>query len=169
MTDAPAFDPETIAVAPGDTVVWENVGAVGHPVTAYEDEIPADADYFASGGSDTESAARSAYAPGDPDSGDVAGGASHEHTFVVEGRYGSFCVPHETVGMVGEVVVGGGGGTPPGDGADDGPGGSAPTGVPEAARRVAIAATGAALTAVGFAYVLPKYGGDYGTSEDDEA
>jgi plastocyanin len=101
MTDGLVFDPAEITIAPGDTVVWENVGTVGHSVTAYEEEIPEDAEYFASGGFDSEDAARNGY----PDQGDVAGGESYEHTFEVPGTYEYFCIPHEMSGMIGEVVV----------------------------------------------------------------
>ena len=100
MTDELVFDPDSITVAPGDTVVWENVGSVGHSITAYEDEIPDGADYFASGGFDSEEAARGAYPEGD-----IGGGGSYEHTFDATGEYGYFCIPHESVGMVGTVTV----------------------------------------------------------------
>ena len=105
MTDDLVFDPDEVTVSVGDTVVWENVGVVGHTVTAYADRIPADADYFASGGFDAEEAARSGY----PD-GDVPGGETYEHTFEVPGTYEYFCVPHEAADMVGTVVVEPGGG-----------------------------------------------------------
>jgi plastocyanin len=101
MTDDLIFDPEEITVAPGDTVVWENVGSVGHSVTAYEDEIPDGAEYFASGGFDSEQAARDAY----PAEGDIPGGESYEHTFETTGEFAYFCIPHEQVGMIGTVVV----------------------------------------------------------------
>ena len=67
MTDGLAFEPEQVTVAPGDTVVWENVGSIGHSVTAYEEELPEGAEYWASGGFDSESAAREAYTAGNPD------------------------------------------------------------------------------------------------------
>ena len=105
MTDDLVYDPETITVDVGDTVTWENVGQVGHSVTAYEDEIPDDAEYFASGGFDSEQAARDAYAPGDTDAGDIPGGESWEYTFETAGTYEYFCIPHESAGMVGTVEV----------------------------------------------------------------
>jgi plastocyanin len=105
MTDDLVFAPDSLTIAPGDTVIWENVGAIGHSVTAYEDSLPDDAAYFASGGFGSEQAARGAYRAGDPSSGDVVEGESYRHTFDVEGEYEYFCIPHETVGMVGDVEV----------------------------------------------------------------
>ena len=101
MNDDLEFVPDTFEVAVGETVTWENVGSVGHSVTAYEDEIPDDAKYFASGDHDSESAARDAY----PDEGDIPGGETYEHTFDTAGEYQYFCIPHEQAGMTGTVTV----------------------------------------------------------------
>jgi len=151
MTDGLAYDPEDLTVAPGDTVVWENAGAVGHSITGYEDEIPDDAEYFASGGFDSEQAARDAYSAGDPDSGDVPGGESWEHTFEVEGEYGYFCIPHEQAGMVASITVEEGAGS----------GESAPTGpvVPDPAKQLAVATTGALSVTLAVVFLFLKYGG----------
>ncbi|MFB6296717.1 MAG: plastocyanin/azurin family copper-binding protein [Halobacteriales archaeon] len=100
MTDEFAFDPETITVGAGETVTWENVGSVGHTVTAYEGEIPEEATYFASGGFDSEDAARE-----NLDEGLLEGGETFSHTFEVAGEYAYFCVPHEGSGMTGTVRV----------------------------------------------------------------
>ena len=101
MTDDLKFVPESMTVAAGTTVVWENVGSVGHSITAYEDEIPEGADYWASGGLESESDARDEY----PSSGDIGGGKTYEHTFETTGTHQYFCIPHETAGMKGEIVV----------------------------------------------------------------
>ena len=155
MTDNLVFDPEEIQISPGTTVTWENVGSIGHSVTAYEDEIPDGAEYFASGGFDSESAARNAY----PDEGNVAGGETYEYTFETEGEYGYFCIPHEQAGMVGTVIVGEGGG---GDGGD---GGGGPA-LPNSAKIIGIATTAAMGAVLGLAYFLLKYGGDYGEFDE---
>ena len=105
MNDNLKFDPDSITVSAGDTVVWENVGQVGHSVTAYEEKIPDDAEYFASGGFDSEETAKSEYAAGDAESGDIPGGESYRHTFEVPGTYEYFCIPHEMSGMVGTITV----------------------------------------------------------------
>jgi len=149
MTDELVFDPDETTVAPGTTVVWENVGQVGHSVTAYEDEIPEEAEFFASGDLEDEQAARQSY----PQQGDVAGGESYEHTFDVEGEYGYFCVPHEAVGMVASLTV-----TTEQQGGDGGP--SVPT-VPDSAMVIALASTMALLSVSFLSYFFLKYGGDY--------
>lgn len=104
MTDDLQFDPNEITISVGDTIVWENTGQVAHSVTAYEDEIPDDADYFASGGYDSEQAARDGYSADDPESGAIPGGETFEHTFETAGTYEYFCIPHES-NMVGTVQV----------------------------------------------------------------
>lgn len=101
MTDDLTFDPAEMTVAVGETVTWENGGSVTHSVTAYGDGIPDGAPYFASGGAESEEAARQAY----PDSGAIAGGESYEHQFDTAGTYEYFCIPHESSGMTGSVVV----------------------------------------------------------------
>ncbi|MFB6105937.1 MAG: plastocyanin/azurin family copper-binding protein [Halobacteriaceae archaeon] len=100
MTDDLDFVPDRVEVSVGDTVRWTNVGVVAHSVTAYEDDVPSDAAYFASGGFDSESAANRAY----PEGG-IGEDGSYEHTFEVAGTYEYFCIPHESAGMTGTVVV----------------------------------------------------------------
>ncbi|WP_458210163.1 plastocyanin/azurin family copper-binding protein [Haladaptatus sp. NG-SE-30] len=103
--DNNVFKPATVTIAKGETVVWKNVGRAGHSVTAYEDKIPEKAEYFASGGFDSEQTARDSYAAGEPDSGDLAAGETYEHTFEVSGTYEYFCIPHEMFGDKGTVKV----------------------------------------------------------------
>ena len=49
MTDDMIYDPKVITIAPGDTVRWLNIGKMGHSVTAYGNELPEGASYWASG------------------------------------------------------------------------------------------------------------------------
>lgn len=98
-----AFRPASVTVAPGDTVVWRNTSKQGHTVTAYEDEIPPAADYFASGGFDSQAAAEDGWVGGAE--GRLSQGDTYGHTFEVPGTYNYFCIPHETVGMAGVVTV----------------------------------------------------------------
>ncbi|WP_435346470.1 plastocyanin/azurin family copper-binding protein [Haloarchaeobius sp. HRN-SO-5] len=156
MTDSLVFDPDEVTVAPGETVRWVNVGNIGHSVTAYEDQIPEEAEFFASGGFNSESAARNGYPEGD-----IPGGEAYSYTFDVEGTYDYFCIPHEGVGMVGTVEVSTGGG---------GEDGAAIPSLPESALTLGVAVTVAFLSVLGAAYLFIKYGGDYGpTAEDEES
>ncbi|WP_266075440.1 plastocyanin/azurin family copper-binding protein [Haladaptatus caseinilyticus] len=150
MTDSLVFDPDAVTVAPGTTVVWENTGSVGHSVTAYEDEIPGNAAYFASGGFDSEQAARDAYPEGE-----IGGGESFERTLDVEGVYEYFCIPHESAGMVGSIEVSAG------SGGGGGSGGVLPS-IPGAAKTLAVATVSALFAVLAVTYFFLKYGGDYG-------
>ena len=98
-----AFDPGTITVATGEEVVWENTGTRGHTVTAYEAEIPDGADFFATGGYESELAAREAWTDGA--GGALSNGEQFSYTFEVPGEYSYFCIPHESGGMIGKVIV----------------------------------------------------------------
>lgn len=101
MTNGLKFAPKRIEVSAGTTVTWENAGSVPHSVTAYEEEIPDGATYFASGGADSQSAAEEAY----PDQGRIGEDGSYEYTFETKGTYEYYCIPHEMNGMVGFVKV----------------------------------------------------------------
>ncbi|EMA00214.1 halocyanin domain-containing protein [Haloferax denitrificans] len=76
-----AFAPAAIEVSPGTTVVWEWTGNGGtHNVVNREDGL-------------FESELT------------VSEGHTFEYTFEESGEYRYVCVPHETLGMVGVVVV----------------------------------------------------------------
>ncbi len=77
------FDPIGLYVEPGATVRFE-IEAGSHSATAYPDRIPSDATAF--------------------DSGTISEG-SFEQTFETPGTYDYYCIPHESVGMVGRIVV----------------------------------------------------------------
>jgi plastocyanin len=100
MTDSLTFDPQEFHVAVGEKVTFVNSSGAPHSVTAYDDGIPEGGEYFASGGFESEEAARD----------DVAGGliepeGTYEVTFDQPGTYEYFCIPHEGSGMTGEIVV----------------------------------------------------------------
>ncbi|MCO8243890.1 MULTISPECIES: plastocyanin/azurin family copper-binding protein [unclassified Haladaptatus] len=101
-TSSMDFHPEKFTATVGDTVVWKNTGMRQHTVTAYENLIPDDAEYFASGGFDSEQAARDGWNNG---KGGILQGRTYEHTFEVPGKYPYLCIPHESRGMVGTIVV----------------------------------------------------------------
>ena len=94
MVDMPAtFQPAQLTIKVGETVEWKNVGNSVHhassdPSTAVnpsEVSNPAGAKPF--------------------DSGFLQPGQSFTYTFTVPGTYKYICAPHETSGMLGEVVV----------------------------------------------------------------
>lgn len=99
---ANAFEPAEITVGAGTTVVWGNSSSRPHSVTAYEDGIPEDAAYFASGGFESQRAAEDGYFD---DRGVINPGETYEHAFEASGTYHYFCIPHEPAGMKGVVVV----------------------------------------------------------------
>ncbi|KAB1196657.1 MULTISPECIES: halocyanin domain-containing protein [Haloferax] len=75
-----AFGPAAVKISPGTTVVWEWTGNGGthnvlHRGGEFESELTA------------------------------IEGTTFEHTFEETGEYRYVCVPHETLGMVGVVVV----------------------------------------------------------------
>ncbi|WP_049981287.1 cupredoxin domain-containing protein [Halolamina rubra] len=98
-----AYDPPEITVARGEEVVWENTGTRDHTVTAYEASLPDGAAFFASGGYEDEQAARDAWANGA--GGALSNGEQFSYTFEIPGEYEYFCIPHESGGMMGTVIV----------------------------------------------------------------
>jgi len=97
------FTPGAITVNVGETVVWRNTSSHAHTVTAYEEGIPDAADFFASGGFESQSAAENGWTSGTQ--GSIAADGEYQHTFEVPGEYGYYCIPHEPSGMVGSVTV----------------------------------------------------------------
>ncbi|WP_229774157.1 plastocyanin/azurin family copper-binding protein [Halocalculus aciditolerans] len=84
------FDPHVVWIQQGGTVTFNNtVGS--HTTTSYSADndkpqrIPDDADGW--------------------DSGTLTSG-TFDHTFDVEGVYDYYCIPHESMGMLGSVIVG---------------------------------------------------------------
>ncbi|WP_277552809.1 plastocyanin/azurin family copper-binding protein [Halobaculum limi] len=148
MTDELVFEPDAVTITPGTTVVWENVGEIGHSVTAYADQIPEGATYFASGDFSDEQSARQEYPEGD-----IPGGESYSYTFETEGEYEYFCVPHETVGMVASLTV-----SSEAQGQAETPAGPS---VPESALTLGVATATTFAAIVAFVYFFLKYGGDY--------
>lgn len=97
-----SFDPAELTVQQGDTVAWSHAEGDHHSVTALENEIPEDADYWASGGFDSEQAARDGWDNGE---GAVQAGQSFVHTFETTGVHEYVCIPHEGAGMNGTITV----------------------------------------------------------------
>lgn len=93
MTNSMTFEPANVTIRAGQAVKWENQSYVVHTATAVPDKaknprdvhLPHNATPF--------------------DSGAMQSGATFTHTFNVPGRYKYFCIPHELIGMIGEVLV----------------------------------------------------------------
>lgn len=86
------FDPHVVRLEPGGTVTFHNESGA-HSATAYHPEngkpqrVPDGTDAW--------------------DTGTLAeAGASVDVTFDTEGVYDYYCIPHESVGMIGSVIVG---------------------------------------------------------------
>jgi len=99
---AVAFEPAELTVSVGDKVAWTHAGGESHSVTAVGDGIPDGASYWASGGFDSEEAARTGWEEGQ---GYVASGQSYVHTFETAGEHAYVCIPHEAAGMEGTIIV----------------------------------------------------------------
>jgi plastocyanin len=100
MDNSHRYEPSTLTVAVGEKVSWRNAGSEAHTVTAYDDGMPAGADFWATGGAPSEKAARDDIA-----AGLLKEGESFEMSFDEPGTYRYFCIPHEDDGMKGEIVV----------------------------------------------------------------
>jgi plastocyanin len=99
MTDDQKFTPEEITLQAGDTVTWRNDSGVAHTVTAYSESVPSDL-YFSSGEAADEEEARNNVADELMQPEDV-----FRFTFDEPGTYEYFCIPHESAGMTGTVIV----------------------------------------------------------------
>jgi plastocyanin len=101
--DAIDFLPERFTVTPGTEVVWRNTNTRTHTVTAYEGTLPDGAEYFASGGFESQAAAVDAY--NNALEGGIVTEETYTHTFEIPGEYGYFCIPHRDAQMNGIIEV----------------------------------------------------------------
>lgn len=103
------FEPESLTIEIGESVLWYNTNGRRHTVTAYQERIPEHAEYFASGGFDSESEARFRFSGGRGDQhspgGGLQEGGAYAQVLDVPGTYEYFCIPHEDQGMTGTIVV----------------------------------------------------------------
>jgi plastocyanin len=100
---AVSYAPAEVTVSTGDTVAFVHAGGEPHTVTAYEDKLPEGASYWASGGFDSEKAARDGWES--ENRGGIASGQAYVHTFETAGEHPYVCIPHEMAGMEGTVIV----------------------------------------------------------------
>jgi plastocyanin len=97
MSNRLTFEPRTLRIRAGQTVVWRNTSEVVHTVTADPAKAANRANVQLPAGAATF------------DSGDLAPGAVFRHTFTTPGEYRYICIPHEIAGgMLGTIVVEGG-------------------------------------------------------------
>jgi len=101
--------------------------------------------------------------PLDSGSAVAEAGVNYEHTFEEDGIYPYVCVPHESLGMKGAVVVGTDYPTAGGGGGGGGGGGSAE--VPNSAKTLGVATSFVMIATLGMAYVFMRYGGNYETPD----
>jgi plastocyanin len=100
MSSAQRFEPEELEIQVGTELTFTNGSDEAHTVTAYEDSLPDQARYFASGGADDEAGAREGLAEAL-----IEPGQTFTVTLDTPGTYRYFCIPHESAGMKGTIVV----------------------------------------------------------------
>lgn len=93
MTDQLKFDPATITVKAGTTIEWQNTSTTVHTVTDDPSKAQNPSDAALPNGAQPW------------DSGMINPGQTYRRTFTVAGQYSYFCIPHESMGMVGKIVV----------------------------------------------------------------
>lgn len=98
--EARAFVPETFRAQAGSSITFTNDSDETHTVTALEDGLPDGAMYFASGDFSDEGEARDDLGAGLIDPGD-----GYEITLEEPGTYRYVCLPHESQGMTGTIIV----------------------------------------------------------------
>lgn len=93
MTSGLKYNPAELTITAGQTVEWKNVAIMMHTVTA-DPSLAKKADDVA-------------LPPGAKpfNSGDIGPGKSFQYVFDVPGTYKYFCIPHESMGMVGTITV----------------------------------------------------------------
>jgi plastocyanin len=98
--EARDFVPETFRVQAGSTITFTNDSDETHTVTALENGLPNGATYFASGDFSGEEDARDDLGDGLIDPGD-----GYEIALEESGTYHYVCLPHESQGMRGTIIV----------------------------------------------------------------
>lgn len=91
-TDTLKFDPATACLKVGGTVTWKNTGDIAHTTTDTPSLAASAADALLPTG------AKAWTHP-------LPAGASWSLKLTVAGTYKYFCIPHETLGMLGSITV----------------------------------------------------------------
>ncbi|AJF27431.1 halocyanin [Haloarcula sp. CBA1115] len=163
------FDGSTVDATGQDTATVEvgvqaNGGAFGFGPPAIHVDNGATVQFEWTGNGGGHNVVSDGDGPLDSGSAVSSAGVNYEHTFEEDGIYPYVCVPHESLGMKGAVVVGtdypakssGGGG---------GSGSSGPPEVPNSAKTLGVATSFVMVATLGLAYFFIRYGGDYETPE----
>ena len=93
MTASMTFEPDSVSVNIGQTVVWTNRSELVHTVTSDPSMAKSIDNVGLPGGAEPW------------DSGDIAPGKTYAMTFAVAGTYKYFCKYYELAGMLGQVTV----------------------------------------------------------------
>ena len=93
------FKPATLTIKPGDEVVFHSVSGGAHNVEFWADSLPAGAEAIISAGISSPMSALASNLIPDGDSIVVRFGDAPA------GRYPYFCLPHQAMGMTGEITV----------------------------------------------------------------
>ncbi len=88
-----SFNPDTVTILVGQTVDWHNDTWISHTVTCDPSKAKTAGDAVLPAGATPF------------DSGEVARHTDYQYTFTVPGEYHYFCIPHESHGMLGKVIV----------------------------------------------------------------
>ena len=86
-TDGRRFSPANLTISAGQTVCWQNRGAVPHTVTSDDGGGPGTSD------------------DGTTFNGNLGAGEFFIHTFATAGSFPYHCIPHLAQNMVGSVTV----------------------------------------------------------------
>jgi plastocyanin len=93
MTQQVTFSPPTVTIRVGERVRWRNTSNLIHTVTADPSLASNPANVQLPGGA-------AAF-----HSGNIQPGGEYSRTFTIAGTYRYVCIPHESGGMLGTVVV----------------------------------------------------------------
>lgn len=93
LTDDLRFEPDSIEIEVGQTVVWVNESEKVHTVSTHPREAAQEEHAIVPEGAEHW------------DSSNLGPGDSFKRTFTVPGVYKYYCHPHENMAMLGEVIV----------------------------------------------------------------
>ena len=94
MTAQSQFDPKQLTVKVGDTITWKIAGAMPHSTTSDPAKAADESNAQVPDGAETW------------DSGILTGeGTEFSYTVEVAGDYTYFCIPHESLGMIGNFTA----------------------------------------------------------------